>query len=72
MKRLVGELENEIPHVRSSMLRALGNAVPSHLLDHTLFDFASLSTGIGNVESELDIAIGHTDEELTPTLVSIN
>src|ERR687897_1607477 len=33
MKRLVADLEREIPHVRASMLTALGNVAPSHLLD---------------------------------------
>lgn len=72
MSRLITELEKEIPHLRSSMLRAIGNVVPSHLLDHSLFDFSRLTAATGNVESELDIAVGHTDEELTQTLVSIN
>jgi tRNA 2-thiocytidine biosynthesis protein TtcA len=39
IKNLISELEKEIPHIRASMLNALGNAVPSHLLDHQLFDF---------------------------------
>lgn len=71
MAKLITELEKEIPHIRSSMLRALGNVVPSHLLDHELFDFSRLTTATGSVASELDIALGHTDEELTETLVSI-
>lgn len=71
MAKLISELEKEIPHIRSSMLRALGNVVPSHLLDHELFDFSRLTTATGSVASELDIALGHTDEELTETLVSI-
>jgi tRNA 2-thiocytidine biosynthesis protein TtcA len=33
MKRLISELEREIPHVRASMLTALTNVTPSHLLD---------------------------------------
>jgi len=36
---------------------ALGNAVPSHLLDPNLFDFKKLSAGSGNVEAELDLAL---------------
>ncbi|HJS24327.1 MAG TPA: tRNA 2-thiocytidine(32) synthetase TtcA, partial [Pyrinomonadaceae bacterium] len=42
IKTFISELEKEIPHVRASMLNALGNTVPSHLLDHKLFDFKSL------------------------------
>jgi tRNA 2-thiocytidine biosynthesis protein TtcA len=71
IKRLIGELETEIPHIRGSMLSALGNAVPSHLLDHKLFNFKKLAPAIGDVEAELDLAVGHTDEGLRPTLVSI-
>src|SRR6476646_6038068 len=37
VKRLITELEQEIPHIRSSMLTALGNVKPSQLLDHDLF-----------------------------------
>jgi tRNA 2-thiocytidine biosynthesis protein TtcA len=71
IKNLISELEKEIPHIRSSMLNALGNAVPSHLLDHQLFDFKKLGTATGDVESELDLAVGHTDHDLQPALVSL-
>ncbi|MDQ3743522.1 MAG: tRNA 2-thiocytidine(32) synthetase TtcA [Acidobacteriota bacterium] len=71
VRALVAELEKEIPHVRASMLTALGNAQPSHLLDPTLFDFKSLRAATGDVEAELDAALGHTDEEAAPALVSI-
>ena len=71
MKQLIADLEKEIPHVRSSMLTALGNAVPSHLLDHKLFDFTKLTSASGDVESELDLAVGHTDKELSTHLVAI-
>jgi tRNA 2-thiocytidine biosynthesis protein TtcA len=71
IKRLIGELEKEIPHIRSSMLTALGNAVPSHLLDPALFDFKNLTPGTGDIEAELDLAVGHTDVAEGPTLVSI-
>src|SRR5918995_711476 len=34
IKRLIADLEREIPHIRASILNAVGNTVPSHLLDH--------------------------------------
>jgi tRNA 2-thiocytidine biosynthesis protein TtcA len=68
---LITELEKDIPNVRSSMLTALGNAAPSHLLDHRLFDFKKLKAVDGDVEAELDLAVGHTHEDLSPALVSI-
>lgn len=69
--RLITELEKDIPNIRSSMLTALGSAVPSHLLDHKLFDFKKLRSTTGDIEAELDLAVGHTDEELRPALVSL-
>jgi tRNA 2-thiocytidine biosynthesis protein TtcA len=69
MKRLIEELEQEIPHIRASMLTALGNAVPTHLLDPTLFDFTKLASAVGDVAGELDLVLGHTDSE--PALVAI-
>jgi tRNA 2-thiocytidine biosynthesis protein TtcA len=71
INRLISDLEKEIPHIRSSMLTALGHAIPSHLLDHQLFDFKKLKAATGDIESELDLAVGHTDEGLQPALVSI-
>lgn len=54
IKKLISDLETEIPHIRASMLNALGNAVPSHLLDHELFDFKRLATETGDIEAELE------------------
>ncbi len=75
MKRLIDELEQEIPKVRKSMLTALGNVVNTHLMDPNLFDFKSLSAGVGNISDELDAAVGvHNEkgEELAmPALVSL-
>lgn len=71
MKRLLNDLEKEIPHIRSSMLTATGNVVASHLLDHQLFDFKRLTSATGDVEAELDLAIGHTDGELQQNLVAV-
>ncbi len=71
IQRLITDLEKDIPNIRSSMLTALGNAIPSHLLDHKLFDFKKLKTASGDVEAELDLAVGHTHEDLQPALVAI-
>lgn len=74
MKRLIDELQQEIPKVRKSMLTALSNVVNTHLMDPNLFDFKSLSAGVGNIADELDAAVGvHSEqgEELAmPALVS--
>ncbi|MDX6558812.1 MAG: tRNA 2-thiocytidine biosynthesis protein TtcA, partial [Blastocatellia bacterium] len=69
IKNLIAELEQEIPNVRASMLNAMGKVIPSHLLDHRLFDFKKLSAGCGDVAAELDLALGHTDSE--PALVAM-
>src|SRR6478672_11856785 len=69
VKRLIEDLEKEIPNIRASMLTALGHAVPTHLLDPNLFDFTKLSSGIGDIAAELDLVLGHTDSE--PALVAI-
>ncbi|MEO0335371.1 MAG: tRNA 2-thiocytidine(32) synthetase TtcA, partial [Pseudomonadota bacterium] len=37
MKRLMSELRTKIPNVDNSMLAAMGNVLPSHLLDDTLY-----------------------------------
>jgi len=39
MKRLIKELSGEIPHLRGSLLGALGNIQPRHLLDERFSDF---------------------------------
>lgn len=55
IKRLIGELEQEIPHIRASMLNALGNVIPSHLLDHELFDFKQSPARAQRSEDYLDL-----------------
>ena len=75
VKRLIDELQKEIPNIRKSMLTAIGNTVPSHLFDRELFDFSKLTSGVGNVADELDAALGMHDEthqhKLEPQLVSL-
>ena len=58
MKRLVFELEREHPGVRGSVLKALGNVVPAHLLDRRLNPPADLSGVLS--ASPADRAIGRT------------
>jgi tRNA 2-thiocytidine biosynthesis protein TtcA len=76
IKRLIDDLQKEIPNIRKSMLTGLGNVVNTHLLDHHLFDFRSLSAGVGDVSNELDAAVGMHDEKgepiAAPALVSLN
>jgi tRNA 2-thiocytidine biosynthesis protein TtcA len=71
INRLINELAKEIPHIRSSMLNALSNVAPSQLLDRAIFDFKKYEAVTGDVEAELDLALGHTDEDLRSTLVTI-
>lgn len=71
INRLIADLEKEIPHIRASMLTALGKTVPSHLLDRNIFDFKNLAHSVGDVEAELDSALGHIEEKAEPALVSI-
>ncbi len=43
MKNMIAEIEQRMPGRKDTMIRALGNANPSHLLDTELFDFGGLN-----------------------------
>jgi tRNA 2-thiocytidine biosynthesis protein TtcA len=43
VRRLLDELEEEVPRIRDSILAALGRAVPSHLMDRRIFAFPQQS-----------------------------
>ncbi|MCP4071376.1 MAG: tRNA 2-thiocytidine(32) synthetase TtcA [Hyphomicrobiales bacterium] len=45
MKQMISEFENRMPGRKDTMIRALANIRPSHLLDNRLFDFAALGAG---------------------------
>jgi len=62
VKRLILDLEREHPGVKQSMLKALGNVMPRHLLDTRL-----------NPSGELrdSVALRLDDEGQTPNLISI-
>ena len=44
MKAMIEEIERRMPGRKESMIRALSQVRPSHLLDRSLFDFAALVT----------------------------
>lgn len=72
VKRLIDELQSEIPEVRHSMLRAIANVSPSQLMDARLFDFGSLSEARSNLADELDSALrAHNDLTAAGTLVPV-
>ncbi len=43
MKRMLSDIETRMPGRKDTMIRALGNINPSHMLDTALFDFAALT-----------------------------
>lgn len=43
MKTMISDIEQRMPGRKDSMIRALSNTRPSHLLDRSLFDFAALT-----------------------------
>jgi len=43
MKLMIGDIERRMPGRKDSMIRALSNTRPSHLLDRSLFDFSALT-----------------------------
>lgn len=45
LKRMLADIEERMPGRKESMIRALTNVRPSHLLDNKLFDFESLGLG---------------------------
>ena len=47
MKQMLDDIEKRMPGRKDTMIRALANVRPSHLLDRKLFDFAALAAGQG-------------------------
>ena len=46
MKAMLDDIERRMPGRKDTMIRALTNVRPSHLLDRKLFDFAGLASGL--------------------------
>ena len=72
VKKLVSELEKEVPNIRSSMLTALSNITGSHLLDTQLYDFENFAPlvkqippGHGSIKKELDEIFDHSEDHLS-------
>ncbi len=57
MKRLMRELEQEIPHISASVVNALSNVKPSQLLDRDLWDFDALQKDAGSPTLEESLQI---------------
>jgi len=78
VKKLINELEKEIPFVRSSIMTALTNVTGSHLLDPELYDFKNFAplikeipAGHGSVEKELDAVFDHSEPQFPSNLAQI-
>jgi tRNA 2-thiocytidine biosynthesis protein TtcA len=68
VKRLIMELEREHPNVKASMIKALGNVMPRHLLDRRLNPVASLrETAAARLEDLPDLT---ADVPLIPLMLS--
>jgi len=65
MKTLLAAWEHDDPSRIASMLRALGQVVPSHLLDRSLYDFEA-NCRIGDLSAARD----HNDRNVKPVLVT--
>jgi tRNA 2-thiocytidine biosynthesis protein TtcA len=79
VKKLITELAEEIPNIRSSILTALTNVTGSHLLDTELYDFKNFAPiikqippGHGSVEKELDAVFDHSEPQFLSTVFQIN
>src|SRR5262249_59096968 len=64
VKNLISDLQEEIPAIRNSMLKAIGNVSPSQLMDGRIFDFGSLASVTTDLAGELDrVVSAHADLE---------
>lgn len=72
VKRLISELEKEIPFVRQSITTALTNVSPSHLLDSKIFNFRDIGNITGDLEAELDAVLGHGENQPEPYFANIS
>ncbi|WP_036258301.1 tRNA 2-thiocytidine(32) synthetase TtcA [Mesorhizobium sp. WSM3224] len=53
MKAMLEDIEKRMPGRKDTMIRAMTNVRPSHLLDRKLFDFAGLDANPGHISDEI-------------------
>ncbi len=68
---MLRDWERQYPGRTDNLLRALGNVVPSHLMDRNLYPFATLQT-TGVADSAGDRAFDDDDGCDTPTPLSVS
>jgi tRNA 2-thiocytidine biosynthesis protein TtcA len=56
MKAMLDDIERKMPGRKDTMLRALGNTRPSHLLDRKLFDFAGLGAPAHDLAADSEMS----------------
>ena len=54
MKAMLDDIERKMPGRKDTMIRALGNVRPSHLIDRKLFDFVALVAGKTGLRDNAD------------------
>ncbi len=66
IKRLLRDLEKDIPHLGNSMLKAMSNIRPSQMLDQNLWDFEDLKADVSAsmIDGVLDPMTGELTTEL--------
>lgn len=55
MKAMLEDIERRMPGRKDTMIRALGNVRPSHLLDRKLFDFTALNEQSADAQGSHDL-----------------
>ena len=61
MKAMLDDIERRMPGRKDTMIRALGNVRPSHLLDRKLFDFAALALDAGGGTAKMPMRFDDRD-----------
>ncbi len=71
MKQMLREWERKFPGRLDNMFTALGNVVPSHLMDRKLFPFTTLQT-TGVADRNGDRAFDDDEDDCAPPVATVN